>query len=262
MKARELAYRSGQYKRLNMLYPLLVKFYIAKGNTALAKTFLDSAGVVRDSLDRQFNSLLMMRGKEKVELELEQHQHAVDEINRQKEMKTRQRNWLIAIVAFITIITLSIYYRQKLRFRQKNAQLARAKEELEKAEQELENFTRNISEKNKLIEDLQQQLGDPDVEVIRQLQQSTILTDDQWNNFRRLFDKVHGGYLHRLRGKLPELTPAETRFVALNKLRLSNKEMASMLGVGADAIRQYRSRLRRKLDLTEDHSIDDFLEKI
>jgi DNA-binding CsgD family transcriptional regulator len=260
MKARECAYRSGQYKRLNMLYPLLVKFYIAKGNTSLAKTFLDSAVVVRDSLDRQFNSLLMARGKEKVELE--QHQLAVEEVNRQKEVKTRQRNWLIVIIAVVTIVTLFIYDRQKLKYKQKNAQLARAKEELEKATRELENFTRNISEKNKLIEDLQQQLGNPDVEAVRQLQQSTILTDDQWADFRNLFDKVHTGYLHRVKGKLPELTPAETRYVALNKLKLSNKEMASMLGVGTDAIRQYRSRLRRKLNLDEESSIDELLEKI
>ena len=88
-----------------------------------------------------------------------------------------------------------------------------------------------------------------------------MLTDDDWKNFVRLFDTVHEGFLNRLKEKLPGLSPAETRFVALSKLRLNNKEMAAMLGVSTDAIRQTRSRLKRKLNLI-DEALEDSLEKI
>jgi tetratricopeptide (TPR) repeat protein len=258
--ARRYVYQSGQYNRLRSLYPALSRLYLMKGNIAEATVFMDSAFIVRDSLDNEFNTLFMTRAKQKVELE--QHRAALDDINSQKEIKTLQRNALVVIVVLIMIIALFIYDRQKRRYREKNLQLKRAREELEKAEKELNSFTKNISEKNKLIEDLQHQIGDADSEAIRQLQHSTILTDEQWTDFRDLFDKVHGGYLQRLKEKLPGLTPAETRFIALSKLNLSNKEMAAMLGIGADAIRQHRSRLRKKLNLAEENNLEELLQKI
>ena len=91
---------------------------------------------------------------------------------------------------------------------------------------------------------------------------STILTDDEWEYFRQLFEKVHAGYLQRLKEKFPGLTPAETRFMALSKLNLSSKEMAGTLGVGTDAIRQYRSRLRKKLNLTEEDNLQELINAV
>jgi hypothetical protein len=50
--------------------------------------------------------------------------------------------------------------------------------------------------------------------------------------------------------------------MALTKLKLGNKEMTAMLGVGQDAIRQYRSRLRRKLNLHEEGAIEAVVESV
>ena len=91
---------------------------------------------------------------------------------------------------------------------------------------------------------------------------SAILTDEHWEEFRGRFEKVHGGYLLRLRTKLPDLSPAETRFMALAKLQLTNKEMSGILGVSPDSIRMMRHRLRRKLNLDEDGSLEEMINSI
>jgi DNA-binding CsgD family transcriptional regulator len=59
---------------------------------------------------------------------------------------------------------------------------------------------------------------------------------------------------------MPDLTPGETRFVALLKLKLNTKEMMAVLGISASTIRNYRLRLRRKLELDEEASIEDMME--
>lgn len=99
----------------------------------------------------------------------------------------------------------------------------------------------------------------PNTEVLSQLQNSILLTEDQWEQFKFNFDKVHIGYLNRLKDKLPDLTPAETRFMVLAKLKLSNKEMAGMLGVSMQGVRNYKYRLRKKLNLPEDGDIDSLV---
>jgi DNA-binding CsgD family transcriptional regulator len=73
---------------------------------------------------------------------------------------------------------------------------------------------------------------------------------------------VHGGYLYRLRQKIAGLTPSETRFMALAKLNLNNKEMAASLGVGPNAIRNTWFRLRKKLNLPEEYSLKEFVKTI
>jgi hypothetical protein len=257
MKASTYAYRSKQDRRLAKLYPLLSRFYILTGNRAMASVFLDSSLMARDSVDQEFNTLYMTRAVQKVALEKERF--SVLQLSNQQKIRTLQRNALVIIIILGLAVVFFIYDKQKRLYREKNEQLKRTAEELQRAARDLDNFTKSVAEKNALIETLQQQVGSPDLEVLRQLQESTILTEEQWLDFKKLFNKVHAGYLQRLHKKLPSLTPAETRFVVLSKLELSGREMASMLGVGADAIRKYRSRFRKKLELPEEESLDELI---
>ncbi|MBZ0100181.1 MAG: hypothetical protein K8F30_13945, partial [Taibaiella sp.] len=84
-----------------------------------------------------------------------------------------------------------------------------------------------------------------------------ILTEEQWVDFRLLFETVHPGDINRANQKFDNLTPADLRFVLLTRLGLGNKEMATMLGVGPEAIRVARYRLLRKIRLPEGASLEE-----
>lgn len=258
--ARKYIYASGQYARLQDLYPLLSKWHSAVNQPAAASVYLDSALTVRDSLAKEFNALQMLRAKQKVGLE--QHRSEVEQVTQQKKISILERNVLVGLVVLMMIAAIFIYREQQRRSKAQQEAIARGDKELADASRQLNEFAKNISEKNALIELLQQQNNNGNNTLLQQLQQSTILTDSDWEYFRQLFEKVHGGFLHRLKEKIPGLTPAETRFMVLSKLDLNNKEMAAMLGIGTDAIRQYRSRLRKKLNLSEDGSLEEMVSHI
>ncbi|MDR3679177.1 MAG: hypothetical protein P4L41_04355 [Flavipsychrobacter sp.] len=182
-----------------------------------------------------------------------------------KELKQKrtERYTLIALVIFIAVVTLMFINRQRLKHRQKE----------EIARNQLEDFTRRMQEKNQLIEaitaeaernrkQVDRQATPVDDKLLTELQQSILLTDEQWDKFKDTFDKVHKGYFHRLKNRIPDLSPAEIRFIMLSKLHLSPKEMASMLGVGAPAMRVSKHRLIKKLGVEDDDALNNLIHEI
>ena len=75
-----------------------------------------------------------------------------------------------------------------------------------------------------------------------------IMTDENWNDFKKLFSKVHPGFFVNLSKSYPQLSAADTRLLALVKLGLNNAEMANMLGITIEGIKKAKQRLRKKID--------------
>jgi DNA-binding CsgD family transcriptional regulator len=107
----------------------------------------------------------------------------------------------------------------------------------------------NISQKDKKL-------------IINKLFESSLLTDNDWRKFIIVFEKVHTGFFDRVNEKWTELTPSEIRLLALSRLEIDNKKMALMLGVGPDAIRQVKSRLRKKLTQNKAESFEALISSI
>jgi DNA-binding CsgD family transcriptional regulator len=58
------------------------------------------------------------------------------------------------------------------------------------------------------------------------------------------------------------LTPAETRYILLSKLNLSTREMASMLGVSIENIRNLRFRVKKKMNIEDGGEMEEKLKEI
>jgi DNA-binding CsgD family transcriptional regulator len=135
------------------------------------------------------------------------------------------------------------------------------------ARQQLEFFTQNIVEKTDLIDTLKHQLLNKEMtaeqlRVIDEITHNTILTEEEWEHFKSLFEKVHPGFLNRLKEKAHDITLAEQRMAALIRLNLTARQMASMLGISVDSVHKTRQRLRQRLHLPAEqnleHSVADF----
>lgn len=270
------------YDLVQYVYPILAKAYIKNGKAALAYAFLDSALRVRDSIGSQRNALTLVKARQKLAAEKFAREEEEEEV--QDTFNSFLRNALVVGIILLAVIALLIINRQQIRHSQKlqKMELEKWKTEVEKrkvegdlltAEVRLADFTRSLKEKNELIERFTEEVekyrsqtgsavGAGQQEALLQLQQSTILTEDQWEDFRALFEQVNAGYLNRLREKLPSLTPAETRFITLSKLKFSNKEMAGVLGISNDAVRMSKHRLRKKLQLSTDEELEQIIETI
>ena len=245
-----------------------------KGNYHQAFNDIDSFLIYKERYEKEKNAKTINQAKLKVEVE----QHA-SEIKLLETARSRQillRNGLLLILALTGIFAVILFQQQGLR-QKKERQLAHLRQqaadaELENAKKQLNIFTNALKEKNELIESFRYELdqlqqsdhqqASSRVDQINKLLNATILTEDEWKAFRQMFDQVHPGFFVRLKDKLNDLTPAETRLLALTKLQLAPKEMAAMLGISYDAIKKSRQRLRKKINLPEEGGLDELVDII
>lgn len=252
-----------RYRHFPDVYAILVKVSASRREARIAESYLDSALFAKDSLTRQYNAKLMLRAHQKIELQKLRAQ--MEKAESDQTQKLIQRNLALILVLIVAAGAAYIYKTQRQRHRLaqqlKVLEIRQKERELENATLRLNEFALNISEKSKQIEILETKQG-PNAEALSQLRENTILTQDDWDYFKKLFSKVHGDYLHRLREKFPELTQGEIRFIALTKLGLGYQEMSATLGISNHAVRTTKYRLLKKIDVPDDRSLEEVVMQI
>lgn len=249
--------------RLRLLYPVMSKWHAAAGNIQQSKQYVDSSIVALNRYNEKYSALKVVRAQQKVDRQKEKLQQAA--IALERERKAAEKNLLILLIVILCAAMALTYFMQKKSQLIKDLELEKASQELEKAKLRLNRFTERIQEKKKLIYDLKQKLDrstDAENVILLQLQQSTILTEEDWQDFKVLFEQVHAGFLHRLKEKYPSFSPAEIRFISLAKLNFSTKEMAVALGVSPQSIRTNWYRIRKKLNLSEELTVEELTASI
>ncbi|ANQ49565.2 hypothetical protein MY04_2191 [Flammeovirga sp. MY04] len=82
---------------------------------------------------------------------------------------------------------------------------------------------------------------------------------DEWEDFQYFFDKNNQNFLHRLQNDYPKLTTKDLKFCSYLRLNLSNKEIMDLLNITIRGVEAARLRLRKKLELDKDTSLNEFL---
>jgi tetratricopeptide (TPR) repeat protein len=197
------------------------------------------------------------------QFKLREKQQEISRLETEKKAEVVKRNALAAGLALTVIIAVLMYVYLRSRVRAR-------KREIEIKNWQIEQFTRKMVEKSALAENLRTQLEHlksditvprERIENLSQILNSPILTDDDWNQFKALFEQVHRNFFATLKLKYPTLTQAETRLAALLRLNLTTREMADMLGISADSANKARYRLRKKLELHPEQDLQEIFEQ-
>lgn len=83
--------------------------------------------------------------------------------------------------------------------------------------------------------------------------------DHEWEQFAIHFDNVHTNYLKKLKEQYPDLTASELKLAAYLRLSISTKEIAQLMNISIRGVETSRYRLRKKLGLTNETNLFDFL---
>lgn len=86
--------------------------------------------------------------------------------------------------------------------------------------------------------------------------------EKRWGEFETYFLRVDRSFFARLSQLYPDLTPNEKRLLALISLNLSSKEISVLTNRSFDSINTAKSRLKKKLALDEETSLDSFVSSL
>lgn len=140
--------------------------------------------------------------------------------------------------------------------------------------QELANSAINLGRKNEVLIEIKEELlklledsqDNMELSTLRQKIMkvnnridSNIQDDDSLRKFEENFDLVHNNFMDRLISNYPVLTVPERKMCAYIKMQLSSKEIAPLLNISVRGAETLRYRLRKKLELSRDESLTQFL---
>jgi tetratricopeptide (TPR) repeat protein len=227
-----------------------------------AFAYLDTARRVANKLNQRRDALVFSQAEQKVAVEL--HLSEIKLLESEKSKSLLVRNFIIVVILLVLVIAAQLIFRQQLKQR-------KDKETLNNAVTQLNYYIDSVREKNQLIDQFKQEIeslnAQPEQysilqekeEIAIKLRQYSILTEDDWNEFRNLFEKVQIGFFDKLKQQFPDLTPSEQRLLALMKLKLSKREMAGMLGIAPDSIKKTRQRIRKKINVQDDPALEELV---
>jgi DNA-binding CsgD family transcriptional regulator len=212
---------------------------------------------------RQYNDSIL-REKENsksrylaIKASYEKEQLRVRELVSSAHNTKRTRNISIAVLVALSII--GMWWIHANRQKTKRLQLAAA--------EQLNLFKEEIISKNAHIDGLmqslqKQQYQKEDTQRIEELSRQMILTDDDWQNFKQLFEQTYPAFFSTLRQKATGITEAEQRMAALLKIQLNTKQIAAMQGISADSVHKTRQRLRQRLGMDSTAELENMIASI
>jgi ligand-binding sensor domain-containing protein/DNA-binding CsgD family transcriptional regulator len=142
--------------------------------------------------------------------------------------------------------------------------------EIEHKNKELATTTMHLLQKSELIQKLRTELDRlrriaEKPEARKELKRIIgLLNDDnqldvEWEQFFLHFDRVHSDFFKRLKEKHPQLTAKDQKLCAYLRMNLSTKEIAPLMNISVRGVEISRYRLRKKLDLSSDVNLNEFM---
>lgn len=192
----------------------------------------------RRYLIQHANRLRKQRDKFEEEQRRLQYQHQLEIEKNEKEIIRLKNIKLEAEVEHNNAVLAS----NTMNLLQKRELLNKIKDEILKVQEEVEpdRRTKNI---RRIIKIINEQLD----------------TIDDWEQFSEYFDKSNNDFLRKLKENYPALTAADLKLCAYLRLNLSTKAIADLLNLSIRGVESSRYRLRKKLSLSNEVSLFDFV---
>lgn len=111
----------------------------------------------------------------------------------------------------------------------------------------------------RLNQELEAAMCNQTIDKMRQMLNPSLLNGEQELRFRQSFAALYPRYLPGLRGRCPELTKSDELLCMLIYLNQNTDEIALSLGISRASVNSARSRIRKKLGLRKEDSLEEAL---
>ena len=200
------------------------------------------------------------------------------DINRKKLEEAQSRELIFYVFAGLSLIIIGMVLiglrnkrraeTQKALIHQQERQIA--ENELSNKQDELIKLSAHIVSKNDLLGSIEKDLeyyislieskSDKRVmEPLKKIIQNKIDDSSDWEQFQNQFSAAYPKFVESLSNGYPDLRTADIKLCCYLKMSMNTKEVAKVTGLSVRAVENKRYRLRKKLNLNTEISLDSFI---
>lgn len=200
-----------------------------------------------------------------------------------KERKRKERSyWIMSLIVLVVLIIVIVFISKIKTYKLKNQKnmvetklIKERKIHHEKItafkNQKLTEFAIHVNQKNDILKKIKgelKKLSQFDTSIKTDLYHLISFisgTIKQSNEHVQIFkdaDKISDNFLTKLISEYPTLNKQERRIITYIRLGLSSKQIADQIGITHNTVENYRFKIRKKINLSRDVSLKDFISKI
>ena len=262
----------GKADMENKFYYQKAKLLEAQGNYKNALTNNNIYIKLTDSLNevnnaKQIDALKIAYETEQKEKELLIKEKEITLLEERKEKAENQRLFFIITAGGILLFALSVFYGLRQKMKRNSIEREKLDNDLAFKEKELTTHALHLAHKNEILLDLKSQLKELKSQSNNARSYQKVINtinldinnDNNWEQFRTYFEDVHSGFNAKVMRNYPEVSNNDLRLMSLLKMNLSSKEIANILNISAEGVKKARYRLRKKLNLKTEESLQELV---
>lgn len=286
LKAFAILEETGELNPLVNVTELLSRLYQERRAEAKAMNYLNLHRMYADSLydEEKVVATTRLILREQLKEKLAQLNQSNENLIRleNEQLATKKDNHLLFLflIVFIGLSFIGfLLYRKRVHSTRQNlsqslehvkAEKKELQDNLTEQRREMVLFSLDLVQKEELLKSMRKQLSaflkkQPENTEIRnllnKLKISDILTKD-WTYFSEIFNKAFPDFVPKIRKNYPNLSRKELQHCVLIKLNTPPVEAANILGISTESVHTARYRLRKKLNLVRQESLEDTILKI
>ena len=170
------------------------------------------------------------------------------------------------IVLLLAMVGCFVYWRQHQKLRS-----IKLKYELERSQRRVMAMSLSQDEAHKVIDYVkketsrlsqEEKISTKDVAEIERNIKRQQSGKEEMGAFEEAFSNIHPDFVKRLKDIAPTLSENNIRLCSYIVIGLSNHQIADILNVQPNSLKQSRWRLRTKLKISQEENLEDFLRKL
>lgn len=215
----------------------------------------------------RMNELEVKYQTEKKEKELIIKQNEIKLLEERKQKAENERLFFIITAIGILLFALSVFYGLRQKIKRNKIEREKLDNDLAFKEKELTTHALHLAHKNEVLLDLKSQLKQLKAENANPRSYQKVINainldinnDNNWEQFRSYFEDVHTDFNSKIMNNYPNVSNNDLRLMSLLKMNLSSKEIANILNISIEGVKKARYRLRKKLDLSTEDSLQELI---
>lgn len=270
--------QEGQDDKVKKAEKEIAKLYGLNGQYKKAYEHLDTYLKLEEANNKLIkdNTFLYYQSKfetERKDQEIYKKKTEIELLEKDKEIEKQKRRLIVAVLLIIFLIAFMIFYILWRKAIRKKRALAREVVDLntevttkkEEVNELLAETIIHLRSKEKLAENLSKLSHEEEGVSLRSIiadLKADKLEDSKIVILKQNIESLNYEFLKSLKNQHPNLTKTDIEVCSFIKIGLSRKEISNLRKTSIDAIKSTRFRLKKKLNLGAEQSLDDYIKSI